>query len=91
MQISRRSALMGATAAVVVVGVPMAIQARETLPAVMDAKTREALEVFRQLNSVRQDVILAGMQNILEVQRHNESQGFTTADDAARLQRRAVQ
>ena len=91
MQISRRSALMGATAAVAVVGVPMAAQAREILPAVMDAKTREVLELFPQLNPVRRDLVLWTMREFLKIQRANESHGFTAADDAAGYQGRAGQ
>ena len=82
MNITRRDALLGATAAVAVVGVPMAAQARETLPAVMDAKTQEVLEVFPQLNPVRQDLVLWTMREFLKIQRANESHGFTAADDA---------
>ncbi len=80
MQISRRSALMGATAAVAVAGVPGAVRAGK-LP-LDDAKTREALELFGQLNSARQEISLDAMRLFLEVQRSNESRGFTTEDDA---------
>ncbi len=72
MQISRRGALLGASAAAVVAGVPGAV----------DATSREVLAVFRQLNPVRQDIILGTMRLILETQRSNESRGFTTEDDA---------
>ena len=72
MQISRRGALLGAGAAAVVAGVPGAV----------DATSRAVLAVFRQLNPVRQDIILGTMRLILETQRSNESRGFTIEDDA---------
>lgn len=47
-----------------------------------DAKTREALELFGQLNSERQEISLVAMRVFLEVQRKHESRGFMTEDDA---------
>ncbi len=82
MQITRRRAVLGAGAAAVVVGVPGAIQAGK-LP-LDDAKAREALELFGQLNPVRQQISLDAMRTFLEVQRANERNGFTTEDDAER-------
>ena len=78
MSISRRDALIGATAAVVA-GVPGAVRAGKSLD---DAKAREAVELFGQLNSERQEILLDSMRLVLEVQRANESRGFTTEDDA---------
>ena len=80
MQISRRGALLGATAAVVVAGVPGTVRAGK-LP-LDDAKAREAMELFGQLNSERQEISLVAMRMFLEVQRANERAGFTTEDDA---------
>ena len=81
MTISRRGVLTGAgAAAVTVAGVPGAARAGK-LP-LDDAKTREALELFGQLNSARQAISLDAMRLFLEVQRSNESRGFTTEDDA---------
>ena len=80
MQITRRDALVGASAAAMVAGVPGAASAGK-LP-LDDAKTREALELFRQLNPHRQEILLNTMRLVLEVQRSNESRGFTTEDDA---------
>ncbi len=82
MQISRRDALMGAGAAAVVAGVPGAVRAGK-LP-LNNVKTREALELFGQLNPTRQDISITMMQSILKVQRANERNGFTAADDARR-------
>ena len=45
--------------------------------------SREALEVFGQLNCVRQKIVLGTMRAQLEVQRGNENQGLTVLDDAA--------
>ncbi len=80
MQISRRGALIGAGAAAVAAGVPGAVRAGK-LP-LDDAKTREALELFGQLNPERQGISLDAMRLFIEVQRSNESRGFTTEDDA---------
>ena len=81
MQISRRRVLTGAgAAAVAVAGVPVAVRAGKS--PLDDAKAREALELFGQLNPVRQEISLDAMRLFLEVQRRNESRGFTTADDA---------
>ncbi len=80
MTISRRGALLGATAAVAVAGVPGAVRAGKS--PLDDAKTREALELFGQLNSERQEISLVAMRMFLEVQRANERAGFTTEDDA---------
>ncbi len=81
MQISRRGALLGASAAAMAVaGVPGAVRAGKS--PLDDAKTREALELFGQLNSERQGISLDAMRVFLEVQRSNESRGFTTEDDA---------
>ena len=81
MRISRRGALIGAGAAAVVAGVPGAV----------DATTREVLEVFRQLNSARQELVRDMMRALIKAQRHNERHGATAADDAVHLQRRAGQ
>ncbi len=81
MQISRRGALLGASAAAVAVaGVPGAVRAGKS--PLDDAKTREALGLFGQLNSERQEISLVAMRMFLEVQRANERAGFTTEDDA---------
>ena len=72
--------MLGASAAAVVAGVPRAVRAGK-LP-LDDAKTREALELFGQLNPERQGISLDAMRLFLEVQRSNESRGFTTEDDA---------
>ncbi len=77
--ITRRTVLAGAGAAVVA-GVPQAVRAGKS--PLDDAKTREALELFGQLNSARQEISLDAMRLFLEVQRSNESRGFTTEDDA---------
>ena len=53
------------------------------LPAGFNTKTRRALEVFVQLNDVRQGIVLGTMRVMLAVQRGNESRGITTAKDAA--------
>ncbi len=47
-----------------------------------DATTLKALATFRQLNPVRQYIVLGTMRVLLEVQRGNESQGLTVFDDA---------
>ena len=78
--ITRRRALASAGAAVAVAGVPNAVQASKS--PLDDAKTREALELFGQLNSERQEISLVAMRMFLEVQRANERAGFTTEDDA---------
>ena len=78
--ITRRAALASTVAAVAVASVPGAVQAGK-LP-LDDAKTREALELFGQLNPERQGISLDAMRLFLEVQRANESRGFTTEDDA---------
>ncbi len=78
--LTRRAALLSAGAAVAVAGVPGVVRAGK-LPLV-DAKTREALELFGQLNPDRQGILLDTMRLVLEVQRSNESRGFTTEDDA---------
>ncbi len=80
MQISQRNALLGASAAVAVVGVPGAVRAGKS--PLDDAKAREALELFGQLNPERQEVSLGAMRIFLEVQRSHESRGFMTEDDA---------
>ncbi len=80
MQITRRDALVGAGAAAMAAGVPGAVRAGKS--PLDDAKAREALELFGQLNAVRQEIALNAMRTFLEVQHHNESRGFTTADDA---------
>ncbi len=77
--ISRRAALTSAGAAVVA-GLPGAVRAGKS--PLDDAKTREALGLFGQLNSERQEISLVAMRAFLEVQRSNESRGFTTEDDA---------
>ncbi len=71
MTISRRGALLGATAAVAVAGVPTAVAAQASGP-----KVAQALALFRQLNPARQEVSLMAMQGFLDVQRHNESIGW---------------
>ncbi len=76
--ISRRAVLAGAEAAVVAV----APRARAGKSPLDDAKAREAVELFGQLNSERQEISLVAMRMFLEVQRSNESRGFTTEDDA---------
>ena len=78
--LSRRAILASAGAAVAVAGVPGVVRA-DTSP-LDDAKTREAMELFGQLNPHRQEILLNTMRLVLEVQRSNESQGFTTEDDA---------
>ncbi len=80
--ITRRAALAGAGAAVAVAGVPGAVRAGKS--PLDDAKAREAVELFGQLNPVRQEISLNAMRTFLEVQHHNESRGFTTEDDAER-------
>ncbi len=80
MQISRRGALIGATAAAVVAGVPG--RGRAGKSPLDDAKTREAMELFGQLNPERQEISLDAMRIFLEVQRSHESRGFMTEDDA---------
>jgi hypothetical protein len=78
--LTRRAALLSAVAAVAVAGVPGAVRAGKS--PLDDAKIREALELFGQLNSARQEISLDAMRIFLEVQRSNESRGFTTEDDA---------
>ena len=53
----------------------------------LDATTLKAVEVFVQLNPVRQDIVLGTMRVLLEVQRGNESEGLTVFDDAALYRR----
>ncbi len=74
MQISRRNALMGATAAAVVTGatvVPLAIKAA------LAGEEAQALALFRQLNPARQEVSLMAMRAFLDTQRANEANGWT--------------
>ena len=87
MKITRRNALVGVTAAVVGAGVPAVAQARKTLPAFTNTKTREALELFEQLNLARQEISLTAMRMFLDVQHHHERLGLT--EEAARSLRRA--
>ncbi len=84
MQITRRDALMGAGAAAVtgLTVAPLAIKAVDGKLPLDDAKAREAMELFGQLNSSRQEISLDAMRMFLEVQRANERAGFTTEDDA---------
>ncbi len=85
MQISRRDALLGATAAAIVTGAitaPLAMKSARVKAALTN--DAQALAVFRQLNSVRRDLTLRTMRLILKVQRTNERNGFTTEDDAER-------
>ncbi len=72
MQISRRDALLGATAAVAVAGVPTAVAAQASGP-----KVAQALALFRQLNPARQEVSLMAMRAFLDTQRANEANGWT--------------
>ncbi len=73
----------GADATVTVARVPAVAQAREILPAPINATALKALATFKQLNPVRQDIVLGTMRVLLEVQRGNESRGLMTSDDAA--------
>ncbi len=78
--ITRRRALASAGAAVAVAGVPGTVRASKS--PLDDAKAREAMELFGQLNSERQEISLVAMRAFLDVQRANERAGFTTEDDA---------
>ena len=69
MTISRRDALLGATAAVAVAGVPTAVQAA-------DPEEEQILALFRQLNPARKEVSLMAVRAFLDTQRHNESIGW---------------
>lgn len=68
--ITRRGAMLASVAAVA--GVPMAVAAQTA-----DPKEEQALALFRQLNSHRQGISLMAMRAFLDVQRHNESNGWT--------------
>ena len=68
--ITRRGAMLGATAAVAV-GTGAAPAARAA-----DPEEGQVLALFRQLNSVRQETSLTMMRALLDVQRHNERHGW---------------
>ncbi len=72
MQISRRDALLGATAAVAVAGVPTAVAAQAALA----GEEAQILALFRQLNPARKEVSLMAVRAFLDTQRHNESIGW---------------
>ncbi len=72
MQISRRDALMGATAAVAVAGVPTAVEAK---PAA--GEEEQILALFRQHNPARKEVSLMAVRAFLDTQRANEANGWT--------------
>ncbi len=72
MQISRRDALLGASAAVAV-----AAWARAAAAQASDPKVAQALALFRQLNPARQEVSLMAMRAFLDTQRANEANGWT--------------
>ena len=79
MQISRRDALQGGIAAAVVTGAitgPLALKAAG-VKAALAGEEVQALALFRQLNSYRQELSLMAMRTFLKVQRHNESIGWT--------------
>ncbi len=73
MQISRRDALMGASAAVAVAGVPTAVAAKAALA----GGEARFLALFQQLNPARQEVSLMAMRAFLDTQRANEANGWT--------------
>ena len=73
MSISRRDALLGASAAVAVAGVPTAVAARAALA----GGEARVLAMFRQLNSARQEIARMTVRSVLDVQRANEAYGWT--------------
>ena len=85
MQITRRNALLGATAAAVtgLTVAPLGMKSASA-KAALAGEEAQAIAVFRQLNPVRQNISITMMQTILKVQRANERNGFTTEDDAER-------
>ncbi len=78
MQISRRGALLGATAAVVT-GATMASLAIKAagVKAALAGQEMQALALFRQLNPARQEVSLMAMRAFLDTQSANEANGWT--------------
>jgi len=72
MSISRRDALTGATVAVAVATVPIAVAAQAALA----GGEARVLAMFRQLNPARQEISLMTLQTFLDVQRANESNGW---------------
>ncbi len=73
MSISRRDALMGATAAVAVAGLPTAVAAQAALA----GEEEQILALFRQLNPARKEVSLMAVRAFLDTQRANEANGWT--------------
>ena len=67
--ITRRGAMLGATAAVAVATVAAPTPA-------LAGEEAQALALFRQLNSHRQGISLMTMRAFLDTQRHNESMGW---------------
>ena len=79
MSISRRSALLGATAAAVVTGAitaPLAIKAAG-VKAALAGEEEQILALFRQLNPARKEVSLMAVRAFLDTQRANEANGWT--------------
>ncbi len=73
MQITRRGALLGASAAVAVAGVPTAVAAQAALA----GEEEQILALFRQLNPARKEVSLMAVRAFLDTQRANEANGWT--------------